>query len=547
MIDFFSGYSRFIKQSLTKESVAEKPYLEGEYPQMHLNLPEFKKPKWTPPKISAFPESAGLLRTHTIKYLKPSCALDTWNMEEEYKPGDIIHFEGDFDIPASAPRSQGTMIRWELSCSSKFVLLRMIKDDSRNYGQKPTFEAEILESITDSSIIVCAKAFVSGIVSSRTWSTIGGLPISMQYKGGLSPFILVSAGDQPVWLSGRTYAATNYNCGCFEVDILLAIFEWDSENSILVLGISDSGTVYVLGGEGPYNWALTHEYGQGFSFDIVGGIPILEEETEIKENIVSTDITAYGRTLITVTDAKAVEVTGRVHGNWREDWEGALVTTNHNWTELVSDGGCSVATPDADIYAFGGENVFKLESILVAGVDSYCNCQPRVDLNVSPEIPLNLGRYSGFTCQAYIAEFLPQTYTSANCTTNCAVDHEWILDVDVHLRFYWRPVGNSAEYTDYENYGIDMSARCLYGDPCTYTSPHYADTESFATFLARIGSWSNLPYAGGTDPPPPWGDAGYELTRIQFNISITALEDAIAVHGNTNMKVYFSDLILTPV
>lgn len=237
---------------------------------------------------------------------------------------------------------------------------------------------------------------------------------------------------------------------------------------------------------------------------------------------------------------------------WFEDWEGPLVTSNHDWTDLAVAGSCAVDTPDAVIYSFTGKKVLKLESE-VTSEDSYCYCQPLLDLRVSPEEPLNLELYSGFECQAYLAEFSPQTYTSARCHSACEEGVHWTIYSSVVLEFAYRPVGSSEEYTEKVDYGFRTTVSCDYitvppnpeDDYCDYTSPFDQYDESFATFRARVGSWSNLPPLYSWEVVP-WLNSNYELTRIRLYANISLLGHAIAVHGATSMKVYFSDLILTP-
>ena len=66
MTEFFTSYSRFIRQSLEKESVAEKPYLSDEYQQMHLDIPGFG---WKPRDRKKLPyQPGGAFATGDLKW-----------------------------------------------------------------------------------------------------------------------------------------------------------------------------------------------------------------------------------------------------------------------------------------------------------------------------------------------------------------------------------------------------------------------------------------------------------------------------------------------
>ena len=59
LIEFFNAPVRYLKESNTKESEVEKPYLDSEYRTMHFNIPQPDWPTWkfdpSAPKISSQP------------------------------------------------------------------------------------------------------------------------------------------------------------------------------------------------------------------------------------------------------------------------------------------------------------------------------------------------------------------------------------------------------------------------------------------------------------------------------------------------------------
>lgn len=218
---------------------------------------------------------------------------------------------------------------------------------------------------------------------------------------------------------------------------------------------------------------------------------------------------------------------------WIEDWEGATITSNHAWTNLSPTGvGCLEGLPKATVYSFGGERIAKLETETSGGT---CACYPYVNLRVSPEIPLNLEDYTGFSCKAYLAEFEPQTFIAGNCGGSAY----WYVFGYIRLIFHWRLVDSGD--TKYSSYGIQYGAKCDSGSYTTWPP----GSESFTTFINKIGTWFSLPYLLG-DSVVPWGNSNYELIYVSPYISIS-LSDAGSVHTNPNMKVYFSDIKILAV
>lgn len=317
---------------------------------------------------------------------------------------------------------------------------------------------------------------------------------------------------------------------------------WDNVNSVKVLGISDSGTVYITGGTAPYDWVLAHEYGQGFA--------ITDAQTLAGDldNVVTSDATAYGRTLITVTDAALTEVTGRVHGNWREDWEGSPENSVHVWEDWGKTW-LDTSFVDYSIVDVGGAYGKVLSYELYLDEQNIWNSyNSLVFENSELEIPLNLGNYSGFACEAYLANFTPTTFTSDDCPTGACTDaSSWHMAVWVWIEFGWRVVGGGSNY-NYSLYGLSTGARCRtnYDSEeevwnCSYET---SERESFATFITRLANWNSLQNLLQGDPVL-WGNGNYELTDIALGLYLSnyAYDD----FGAMNMKAYFSDIVLTPV
>jgi hypothetical protein len=236
---------------------------------------------------------------------------------------------------------------------------------------------------------------------------------------------------------------------------------------------------------------------------------------------------------------------------WLENWEGATITSNHLWYNLFAYGtGCPDNVPDAALFEFGDENILKVESIV--SHTGTCRCRPTVDLTSLPEKPLNLKNLSGFECEAYLAEFEPQTFTKAFCLNNCIptgiARTIWHIQIGFGLSFTWRLVGSDSPSTTYYGYSsrtwcyeIDYACHigCCEGGPVHIG---YGEEESFASFISKIGSWVSLPLQLGE--PVPWLNSNYELIVIQPKTRLILYEGTTEIHGTTNMKVYFSDITI---
>ena len=74
-VEFFGGSSRFLKQSLDKESQFEKPYLDLEYSSMHLRLPEPNWPSRLPRRPTGVFADIGDERRTRFIFPPPSCSI----------------------------------------------------------------------------------------------------------------------------------------------------------------------------------------------------------------------------------------------------------------------------------------------------------------------------------------------------------------------------------------------------------------------------------------------------------------------------------------
>ena len=137
------------------------------------------------------------------------------------------------------------------------------------------------------------------------WFTDPGRPIAWFSSGYVTEAIEV---DLPDCRCGSSYVT----------------MEWDSDESISAIGQSDSGTVAVKYGEGPYSWTIS---GTDFTLD--------HASTEGKTNTLIAGASACGTATITVTDACDIVV------------EEVVLCTAGEWSEIAEAG-------DADCVGWTG-------------------------------------------------------------------------------------------------------------------------------------------------------------------------------------------------
>jgi len=256
--EFFSAPTRFLTQSISKESEFEKPYLDDDRGRMHNDFPW---PDWPPfPDLPPLPPFEGPTPGLTL------CGIVC------YEP------LSDCDEPI---RCHGGI--W---C-----------------GYDPACE-------------LCSW-MVEGATTGYTWKRIvGGKPdkfwgIDIWIDKNLlvegKALIHVQMKDPCGNLCGEDLEVT---CKVCPADIAMT---WDDANSAETIGQGNGGdaeaAVYVQDGLGPYTWSVS---GTGFS--------MASPETDVAYNTLLADATACGTATITVTDFCEDSVIGYVRGTEGSDW-----------------------------------------------------------------------------------------------------------------------------------------------------------------------------------------------------------------------------------
>ena len=311
MTDFFSGYSRFIKQSLTKESVAEKPYLEGEYPQMHLNLPGFEFEKFKRRGLAAPTGGFGSeLKWAWSKHIfsDPSCYLWRRSFYNQCIEG-IVDLSG---TPTTFWKDEN--LQWNV---------RVVKDSAGGVAvagiQGDDIKIFFPEQYSGTAV-VCATISTYTLLSA-TFRTIAGIPVTLN----ISPTNgLRFLGPVPNSVGGYTigeaqllqtvYGQAASDPCCITLASLcdpctdLVAVSWDYTNSAATIAQSASVSIFVADGLGPFNWEVT---GTGFTLG--------SAQTATGENTLISDASACGTATITVTDVCPDSCTGYVRcttGEW---------------------------------------------------------------------------------------------------------------------------------------------------------------------------------------------------------------------------------------
>lgn len=296
---FFSGHSRFIKQSLEKESVAEKPYLESEYPQMHLNLPGFSFPSFKRDKFEWPVGTGGAFVVGDIDW-----ALSTHIFGES---------ECNWDIPRPPRCIEGAQIititasyfwKVEFNFTARIVedttsgtILLMLPGEAAGAWDTQDFQLIFPES-ANGVVTVCGYAGGISLLSA-TFQTLAGLAVSLSISptNGLR-FVGPVPQDTGGYIIGEVpvvqlvYGAIGNSCGC--VDLTsdccggISALSWDTVNSAETVARGNSVSIYVEEGLGPFTWSVA---GTGFTLGTTW--------TAGRTNSLSADGAACGMAIIT--------------------------------------------------------------------------------------------------------------------------------------------------------------------------------------------------------------------------------------------------------
>jgi hypothetical protein len=205
--NFFREPVRYLKESNTQESMMEKPYLEDEYPKMHLKLPDFKfKPREIPSIFGPIADGDPYPGLAMISFGNARCGWKITNLGYCTKGSVIItmtakyfwHAEFDF-IAQIAADTIGVSMR-QLAGTEACAW------DEQDYIL--TFPEDASGSVT-----VCGFAS-SNVLISQTFETVtAGMPVGIHLINGTA--LPIEKGQhKPATLLKSVYGDKGDDCGC---------------------------------------------------------------------------------------------------------------------------------------------------------------------------------------------------------------------------------------------------------------------------------------------------------------------------------------------
>jgi len=205
--DFFREHVRYLKESNSKESMMEKPYLEDEYPKMHLKLPGFKfKPKEIPSIFGPIADGDPPTGIAIIDFGEANCGWDITRVSYCTEGPVVItmsanylwHAEFNF-IAQIASDTIGVSL-------SRLVESAAASSDKQDYLL--TFQANARGSVT-----VCGFASTHTLVSQIFETVVAGMPVGIRFiDGALVP--LEKGQGKPATLLKSFYGDKGDSCGC---------------------------------------------------------------------------------------------------------------------------------------------------------------------------------------------------------------------------------------------------------------------------------------------------------------------------------------------
>ena len=288
--EFFRAPVRYLREYITKESILEKPYVDGDRGEMHQDPPRNPDP-FPPGDPQDYPPWDPTGPTDPGGDLPPP-------------PLPGVNPGPDTPIPGINPDPDPTGGYWVPSlCSS-----------SGSLGCLSVGESGLIYAAANTSDGTAWRIENTdpGVVSAKIIKTLGG----GAYHGDRIVIEVTALKEQEdrsatitIWGSWRDYES---RCGTHYVTVPCCNnsfpIEWDYEISEETIVRGGNALVAVTQGTGPYTWAVT---GTGFT---------ISPETETRYNILFADETACGSATIVVTDACGSVAVGYVREEDNSQW-----------------------------------------------------------------------------------------------------------------------------------------------------------------------------------------------------------------------------------
>lgn len=315
--DFFRESVRYLKESNTKESTSEKPYLEEGYPKMHLRPPGFwyKRKPYIPGGNFGEISNGNPGLAHII-FGEAACYWNILNPPYCIKEDQIITITADYFFKADF-----NFIANIVADSIGVTLSQLPGEEGRAWDDQD-FKVSFPEN-ADGEVVICGFASAYVLISQTFEVIVAGMPVGIHLvDGGLVPIERGQTRKSPVLLKAN-YGTKGANCGCITIksscDPCTGItpLSWDSGASATTVARNASVTVAVQDGLGPYNWTVS---GTGFS--------LATAQTSGVSNTLIAGAAACGSATISVTDQCSGSVINYVRcttGQWGNVTAGCIL------------------------------------------------------------------------------------------------------------------------------------------------------------------------------------------------------------------------------
>jgi len=293
IIELFKTPAHYLKELTGKHSLFEKPYLGGDYQQMHLNLPvpTWKRPEGEGGGPSLWPPGS---TKFFVIFGEGICWLGTINGS----CGEAISVSGSIALvpPGSLDRSY----KW-LVVSSDPTGAQITGIDYSFAGLSASIQIQIGDNFTGTVTICARAAMVSGSALEELRYDVPPLAI-----GGIVKKLVE-------WTPSWTYALRNllpyyvkrqvpsWDCGCVDLEVTCGCTgaTWDSVVSAETIARSSSCIVAITdGGSGTKTWSVS---GIGFWFD--AGFTKKTYDTTNNSVTLYADASACGAATVTACEA----------------------------------------------------------------------------------------------------------------------------------------------------------------------------------------------------------------------------------------------------
>jgi len=397
-LEYSRTSNRFLKQSIAKESVFEKPYLEAEYPKMQLKwskptwpgpISPIGQPKWPGQEGSGKPVGAfgriSKVNWLTARYIfpPPSCGLSS-----EVSSAWVFHWWndcGDISTISFSPNSFfKTEWDWTFALSSANL-------DIGDISRKETNESiSIWTDIpgTSGTVLVCGRGR-AGQPLPKVWERPFKKGESFAFLPG---FLYKEVAAQ----KGGIYCCkeVEFDCDSCVDDAAMA---YDYDTSAATIAQNESVTVAVTGLNAPFIWSVS---GTGFS--------LASAKTTGLINTLIADESSCGSATITVTGCDNVSVTGYVRstiGKW---------ILKSNDCVLSGAGTCTQQANGLATYEIILGNKKQYQEVEYAGGGGYYGCyDPETDCP----------GYSGvYNCKGCITWACTDMLYTGYCDNCCCYD-----------------------------------------------------------------------------------------------------------------------------